>query len=345
MRFELLHRLLRPFAFAAALLPGSTCVRAQPAPGGSRLAIIVGTPAGGGYDTYGRLVSRHFGAFLPGNPVAVVQNMPGGGSLIAANWLTNAAPKDGSAVGIVPNGTVFEALLGNRNAHFDAKKLNFIGSLNEFTSVGAVWHTTPFLTTRDFMYGGVLVGASAANSNNSVVPNLLNSLVGTNFRIVNGYPGSTGIDLAMERGEVQGQMGPDWGFMKVTKAEWVRNRQIRVLLQATLKRHPELADVPAVMEFVSAENRDVLALLIGRQTYGGLFLAPPGIPERAVATLQQAFATMAASEAFRDDARKSGMTLRFTSAEEVTATMGRLLASSPDVIAKATAELRKIDPL
>jgi tripartite-type tricarboxylate transporter receptor subunit TctC len=328
-------------AVAAAFVAASGARAQTPA----RVTIVVGTPVGGGYDAYARLVSRHIGNFLPGAPTAVVQNMPGGGSLIAANFVANVATKDGSALGIVPNGAIFEAMLGNKAALFDARKLNFIGSLNEFTSVGAVWHTTPFMNARDFMFGSALIGSSAANSNNSIVPNLLNSLVGTNFRIVNGYPGSTGVDMAVERGEVQGFMGPDWGFMKVTRAEWLREKKVRVLLQATLKRHPELPDVPSALEFASAENHDVLALLIGRQTYGGLFLAPPGIPEKNVATLKEAFAAMTASEVFREDARKIGMTLRISSAEEVTATMGRLLASSPDVIAKATAELRKIDPL
>ncbi len=331
-------------AFALASLRASPVHAQQATPGAPRLNIVVGSPAGGGYDSFARLVARHLGPLLPGAPAVNVQNMPGAGSLIAANWLANAAPKDASAIAILPNGTMFEALLGNRNAHFDARKLNLLGALNRFTSVGGVWHTAPFTTTREFVSQEVLVGASAANSNNSVVPNLLNSLIHAKFKIVNGYPGSTGIDLAMERGEVQGQMGPDWDFMKATRAEWLRERKFRVLLQSTLTRHPELPDVPTAMELVGAENRDVLALLVGRQTYGGLFMAPPETAAAPLANVRDAFAKMVDSEAFRADAKQSGLTLSPASAADVTATMGKLLASPRDVIDRATSELRRIDP-
>ncbi len=332
-------------AMCLAALVGAREAAAQQAPsGGPRLTITVGTPPGGGYDSYGRLVARHLGAHLPGNPAIVVQNMPGAGSLIAANWLANSAPKDGTAIATLPNGTIFEALLGNRSAHFDARKINIIGSLNYYGSIGAVWHTTPFLTTRDFVTSEVLVGASAANSNNSVAPNLLNSLMGTRFRIVNGYPGSSGIDLAMERGEVQGQVGPDYDFMKATHPAWVRDKKVRLLLQVSLKRHPDLPDVPTAMELVGEKNRDVLALLIGRQTYGGMFMAPPGVPAPAIEALRQAFDRMVNDADFRRDAEKGNLALNTASAAEVEATINRLLSSAPEVIERATTELRRIDP-
>ncbi len=319
------------------------CVAQTPA-GFARLTILVGTPSGGGYDALGRLVSRHLPAQIAGSPTVVVQNMPGGGSLIAANYLTNIAAKDGSVIAVLPNGALFEAILGNRNAHFDARKIPLLGSLNKFTSVGAVWHTAPFVSAQDFLHGGALIGASAANSNNSIVPNLLNSLAGSNFTIINGYPGSTGVDLALERGEVQGLVGSDWSFMKVTRSAWLRDNKLRVLLQATLQRADDLRDVPGILEIAPAQNRDVLALLIGRQTYGGLFMATPGAPEAAVTTLRRAFAAMLVSAEFRNDAEKSRIVLEPSSADEVDATMRRLLSSPPDVIARATAELRKIDP-
>jgi tripartite-type tricarboxylate transporter receptor subunit TctC len=339
MRFHALQ-----LAIFVSLFAHVPALAQTPSTAPQRINLVVGTPPGGGYDSYARLVARHLPAQLAGSPTINVQNMPGAGSLIAANWLANSAPKDGSAIAVVPNGTIFEALLGNASAHFDARKLNLLGSLNDFTSIGAVWHTSPFVTTQDFLTKEVLIGASAANSNNSITPNLLNTFVHTKFKIVNGYPGSTGIELAMERGEVQGEVGPDWDFLKATRANWIRDKKIRILLQATLKRHHDLADVPTVMELVDADNRDVLALLIGRQTYGGVFMAPPDAPPALIASLREAFTKMTANADFRNDAAKSSLTLNPASAEEVTATIGKLLASPRTVIDRATAELRRLDP-
>src|SRR5262249_30038015 len=134
------------------------------------ITIIVGTPVGGGYDTYARLTARHLGKFLPGNPAFVVQNMPGAGSLIAANFVANTAPKDGTTIGFLPNAVVLEALLGNTSARFDASKFIMLGSLSEFTAIALVWHTTPFTSARDFFTHEVLVGATAPASNNSTMP-------------------------------------------------------------------------------------------------------------------------------------------------------------------------------
>src|SRR6266567_2998810 len=143
---------------------------------GQKITLAIATPPGGGYDLYGRLVGRFLGAYLPGNPTVVPQNMPGAGSLIAANWLYNVAPRDGTAIGIIPSATAFESLLGNAGARFDARKFNWLISLNDYTAVVAVWHATPFRSAADLFTRELVVGASGAASDVAVWPLLLNAL-------------------------------------------------------------------------------------------------------------------------------------------------------------------------
>jgi len=342
--WEHLLRSIAPLALACCLvvLDGASARSQALLPNRQSLTIAVGTPVGGGYDAYARLLGRHLGAMLPGRPPIVVQNMPGAASLIAANWLANAAPKDGTAIGFVPNATVFEALLGNRAARFDASRLAMLGSLNDFTSIALVWHDTAFSSADDFFTHEIVVGASAAGSNNSVMPNLLNALLHTKFKVVNGYPGSGGIALALERGEVQAMVGDGYDFLKATKGQWLREKKVRILMQATLKRHEELPDVPTALERVSAENRDVLALLLARQTYAGLLVAPPDTAPSMVAQLREGFDKMIDDRDFRRDAEENHLALHPARADEVTATLGKLLASPRQVIERASAELRRI---
>src|SRR5262245_26823889 len=233
---------------------------------GKTVTLAIATPSGGGYDLYGRLVARYIGRYLPGNPIVVPQNMPGAGSLIAANWLANVAPKDGTAIAIIPSATLFENLLGNAQARFDARKLNWLVSLNDYTAVVAAWHDTPFMTADDLFAKEFLVGSNAPASDTTVWPLLLNALIGAKTKVVKGYPGTAGIALAMERGEVQGMIGDDWASIKANKASWLRENKVRILMQMTTDRHADLSDVPLASEFAKDEdNRQVLALFVPRQ--------------------------------------------------------------------------------
>lgn len=339
------HRYSALILLVSTALIGASSARAQPVSmAGQHITLVVGSPAGGGYDVYARLVGRHLGSMLPGNPSVVVQNMPGAGSLIAANWLANSAPKDGTAIAILPNATLFEPLFGNANAHFDLRKMNWLGSLNGDTPVVAVWSQTSFKNVNDLLAREVLIGASGAASDESRLPRLLNSLLHTRFNVVDGYPGTAGVALAMERGEVQGIVGDGLDSIKATEGNWLREKRIRILLQATLSRDSELSDVPTVLELVSPENRDILALLISRWTFGRLFLAPPGVPAPIIAALQQSFTQMVGDAEFKRDVEQSNLTIQFASAEEVSATLSKFLASPQSVIDRAAVELRKLDP-
>src|SRR5262245_52430199 len=272
----------------------ATPARAQPLDlSGKTVTLAIATPSGGGYDLYGRMVARHIGRYLPGNPTVVPQNMPGAGSLIAANWLANVAPKDGTAIAIIPSATLFENLLGNAQARFDARAFRWLVSLNDYTAVAVAWHDTSFMTADDLLGKEFLVGSNAPASDTTVWPLLLNALIGARTKVVKGYAGTTGIALAMERGEVQGMIGDDWASIKANKIAWLRQGKVRILLQMTAARHPDLTDVPLAGEFAKDEDKGrVLALFVARQKYGRPFLAPPGTPDALAAMYREAFAKL-----------------------------------------------------
>src|SRR5712671_1773567 len=234
------HSRSRSYSLKSALVFATTLVvllatsaHAQPLDlSGKTVTLAIATPSGGGYDLYGRLVARHIGRYLPGNPTVVPQNMPGAGSLIAANWLANVAPRDGTGLAIIPSATLFENFLGNTSARFDARKLNWLISLNDYTAVAAAWHETPFATAADMLSKEFLLGSNAPASDTTVWPLLLNALIGAKTRLV--------------RGEVQGMIGDDWASIKANKANWLREKKVRILMQMTSARHPDLPDVPTV---------------------------------------------------------------------------------------------------
>jgi tripartite-type tricarboxylate transporter receptor subunit TctC len=265
----------------------------------------------------------------------VPQNMPGAGSLIAANWLATVAPKDGTGIAIIPSATLFENLLGNSSARFDARQLNWLVSLNDYTAIAMVWHETPFATASDMLTRELLVGSNAPASDTTVWPQLLNALIGTKVKMVKGYPGTTGIALAMERGEVQGMIGDDWASVKANKTDWLREKKVRILMQMTASRHPDLPDVPVVSEFASdGDKRQVLELFVLRQKYGRPFLAPPGTPAPVVAVYREAFGKLAD---FLSEAARAQLIIKVGTGEEVTALVSRIHESPKPVIEQASA--------
>jgi tripartite-type tricarboxylate transporter receptor subunit TctC len=308
---------------------------------GRQITVAVGTATGGAYDIYSRLVGRHLGRFLAGTPNLVTVNMPGAGGLIMANWLANIAPKDGTAIGIVPSAAAFEGLLGNSRARFDARGFRWLASLNDYAGVAIVWHATPFYTAQDLITKESVIGGGGTSSDVTIWPNLFNSLVGTRIKLVSGYVGTSTIALAMERGEVQGVIGADWDGWKASKPDWIRDKKLRVIVQIALTRHPDLIDVPSVLDFAkNPDDRAVLELLISRQKYSRAFATSPGSPEPVVAALREAFARMASDAAFLADTEKAGVTVHFAPGPEIQAWVDKVYAYPRATIDRATAELR-----
>src|SRR6266550_1455289 len=257
---------------------------------GKSVDLYIGYSAGGGYDVYARALARQMTRFIPGNPAIVPKNMPGAGSLVLANWLYNVAARDGTAFGTIGRGTAFDPLLGSTKAQFDADKFNWIGSMNDEVSVCVAWHTTGIATLEQVMQKELTVGGTGPAADTDQFPKVLNATIHTKFKIIAGYPGGNDIDLAMERGEVMGRCGWSWSSVIATHKHWLDERKISVLVQLSLSKHPDLPNVPLVMDLArNDEQRQIFKLVFARQPMGRPFLAPPGVPVDRVAALRAAF--------------------------------------------------------
>lgn len=330
---------------ASCVVATAAVLAATPAlaqfPGNQPLTMIIASGPGGGYDAYGRLAARHVGRYLPGNPSVVPKNMPGAGSIQAANWLYNVAPKDGTAIGILQNGTAYEPLLGNDNAKYDGRKFNWLISLNRLVNVALVWHATPFTSAQDLFEKEVLVGGTGA-SNPTIMPNVLNNLIGTKFKVINGYSGTTEVMLAMERGELHGLVGTSWDSLKASKPDWVAEKKMRILMQVSFAPHPELEGVASVMEFIkNDEDKKVLELFLARQEYGRPFVAPPGTSAEVVTLWRNAFTKMSTDSAFLADADKMRAEITVNSGDEIAALVNRVYDAPRPIVDRVINELRK----
>lgn len=302
------------------------------------VTISVGFTAGGGYDLAARTVGRYMGKYIPGNPNIVVSNMPGAGSLKSINYVYNVAPKDGSQLAVFSRGVAVEPLLGNDQAHFDPSKLNWIGSPSKETNVVFAWATKPFKTFQDTIDRQMVVSTTGSGADTQTFPLVLNSIFKTKFKLITGYPGAAETLLAVERGEADGQAGLSWGYINASKASWVQEKKINVLLQLALEKHKDLPDVPLVMDLVkSADDRQLLELFLSRLPMAWPFAAPPSVPGDRVAALRKAFDTTMTDSEFIAEAKRQNLEVEPMTGEAIATLMNRVYASSPDVVARARA--------
>jgi tripartite-type tricarboxylate transporter receptor subunit TctC len=272
---------------------------------GKNIDLYIGYSAGGGYDLYARALARHMSRFIPGSPAVLAKNMPGAGSLVLANWLYNVGPKDGTAFGIIGRGTGFDPLLGSTKAQFDASKFNWLGSMNNEVSVCVAWHTTGITTLDQVKQIELTVGGSGQAADTDQFPKVLNSTIGTKFKVVTGYPGGNDVDLAMERGEVMGRCGWSWSSVVATHKSWIDLKQVNVLVQLSLGKHPDLPNVPLVTDLArTEEEKQIFKLVFARQPMGRPFLAPPGVPADRVEALRAAFTATLKDKDFLAEADK-----------------------------------------
>src|SRR4051794_20389265 len=257
---------------------------------GKNIDLYIGYSVGGAYDLYARVLSRHMGKHIPGNPTIVPKNMEGAGSLRLANWLFNVAPKDGSAFGIFGRGTGFDPLLGNKAAQFDATKVNWIGSAHKEGSIWVAWTGSGVTKFEDMLSRELIVGGTSTSADTDQFPRITNGVLGTRMKIVTGYPGGNEVGLAMERGEVQGRCGWSWSSVKSTHQKWIDENKFAILVQLALDKHPDLPDVPLIIDLAKTdEQRQILKLIFARQVIGRPFVGPPGIPPDRAAALREAF--------------------------------------------------------
>jgi hypothetical protein len=244
-------------AAALAVLAAATTAQAQsPAEfyKGRSVDLYVGYSAGGGYDLYARLLARHMGKYIPGNPTVVVKNMEGAGSLRLANWLYNVAPKDGSVFGTIGRGTPFDPLFGRKSAQFDGTKYSWVGSANNEVSVCGAWHTSGIAKFADLLAKPLIVGGTSASADTDQFPRIVNGVLGTRMRVITGYTGGTQVGLAMERGEVQGRCGWSWSSLLATHKPWLDEKKFLIFVQLALQKHADLPDVPLIVDLAKTEE-------------------------------------------------------------------------------------------
>lgn len=256
---------------------------------GKTVIVIAGFSPGGGYDHSARTLARYIGKYIPGNPRVIVQNMPGAGTLVAANHIYNAAPKDGTVFGIVSDLMAIAPLVKMKGAQFDPREVGWLGALTtRGTSMVLVRADSPATTVEEARREVDLIGASGPDGT-STYALLMNEIFGTKFKVILGYVGGTEINLAIERGEVHGRTGYDWDSVKRDKPDWIESKFVVPMIQLSLKSNPELADVPVAYELAKTEeDRQLLELLFGYE-FTRTFSAPPGIPPARLAALREAF--------------------------------------------------------
>ena len=326
---------------AGMLLQGAAC--AQPVSfAGKQVKILIGfSPTGFGYDTYGRLLARHLGKYLPGNPVIVPQNRPGAGSLNLANYLYNAAPKDGTEIAIVGRGVAMEPLLtgGASQGKFDSSKFAWLGSMNNEVSGFYIRQPGPAATLQQVLAGAPLqVGSTGIGGDQHAFTAALNALFGTKLKAIAGYPGTQEIMLAVERGELDGIVGYSWGVARSGNKSDLESGRLKIILQLALDKHKELSDIPIVTDFVRQPgDRQVLEMIFSRQSMGRPLVAPPGFDPRMLDLLRKGFADAMHDPRLIEEGERIGLELNFVGGADVQAMIERLYRAPADVVARAQA--------
>jgi tripartite-type tricarboxylate transporter receptor subunit TctC len=271
---------------------------------GKKIDLIIGYSPGGTYDLYARLVARHLGNYIPGKPLIVPRNMPGAGSRAAATWVYNVAPRDGTVLAAVDQSLSLQQAAGDKRMNFDVTRFIYIGNPASENNTTATWHASGIKTIEDAKLREVTMGATGG-STSSQYPKAMNALLGTRFRIILGYPGGNDINLAMERGEVDGRGSNSWQSWKSTRAHWIAESKINILVQIGLKKVPDLPGVPLLMDLAANGDDHTLLRLLSASTHIGrpIFTAPE-VPAERVKALREAFDAMIRDPAFLEQARK-----------------------------------------
>ncbi len=296
---------------------------------------VPGSP-GGDYDLRARMVARHLGKHIPGQPQIVVRNMPGGIGIAAGNHLANAAARDGSVITMVFQNMPILQAIGSPGIQFDVRAFNWIGNTTDGPNVINSWHASGVTKIEQVYHQELVVGASGTGSGGYVYPAAMNALLGTKFKIVGGYPGGNEINLAMEKGEVGGRGSNSWASWKSGHPHWIAEKKIHILVQIALKRAPDLPDTPLMYELATnEEDRQVLQFLSSDMGIARAIATTPGAPPERVEALRKAFQDMLRAPAFIAETDKAQMEIAPSSGEEAQKVAASMLSMPPSVIARA----------
>ena len=300
------------------------------------ITIVVGMPPPDQHDNDARLIAKYMGKYMPGNPNFVVQNMPGAGGMKTVQYMATTAPRDGTTFGISQRGMMMMPLLRYPDANFDPTKFTWIGTRAGETSIVVLWHNVPVKGIEDVLTRQTIVASSGGGADSNTLPFIYNETLGTKFKVVVGYAGGGDMNLAMERGEVEGRTGWSVGAMRGTKEDWYREKLVKIILQHGLKPNPELGSVPLAQDLArNADDRSLLELFAARQEIGFPVFGPPGIPPERAAALQAAYMKVMADPDYIAEVKNMKVDLAPLSGKELQALINRIYASPKAVIERA----------
>jgi tripartite-type tricarboxylate transporter receptor subunit TctC len=305
---------------------------------GKTITMAVGTSPGGDYDLRMRMVSRHIGKHIPGNPTVIATNMPGAGQMLVANWLASVAPKDGTVMVALSQNMAVNQATGASGVKYDVRQFNWIGNTTDSPNVLNAWHTTGIKTIQNVMQRELVVGATGTASGSYLYPYALNQLAGTKFKIVTGYPGGNDVNLAMERGEVGGRGSNSWASWKATRPQWLAEKKIIVLVQVGVKRNPELPDIPTMQDLGKNDlDKRVLTFISVDTAISRPLVTNGGVPRERVEALRRAFDATMKDPEFLVEAEKSQTDISPMTGEEAQKIAESTIATPADVLARANA--------
>jgi tripartite-type tricarboxylate transporter receptor subunit TctC len=319
-------------AIAAASAPHAAPADVEAFYKGKTLEIYSGSEPGSGYDGYARIIARHIGRFVPGHPATVVKNMPAASGLAETNFLYNQAARDGTVFGIITNNMTVEPLIGNKNARFEPQRMSWIGGASKLVNVCVTWHALPLRTAEDLRSREWLTGGTAARSSTVQQANVFIVLGGAKLKVVRGYPSTTSMILALERGELEIACGIGWDSVK-SSTSYQREGKIVPIMQLSYQKHPELMDVPFIYDMLTDPGaKPIVDFITQRLDIGRAFAGPPDIPEERLQALRDAFWAAVNDPEFKADADRQNMEILPARGEETQKMVVALTQTSPEII-------------
>jgi len=304
---------------------------------GKTIELVISTGVGGGLDANARVVARHLANHIPGQPTIVPKNMPGAGHIRAANYVFTQAPKDGTTIAtFIPVFVMAQVLERSRSIQFNPAEFNWLGSTSSSNSTVYVWHTSGIKSVEDATKRTVVMGGTGVGSYTIIYPTVMNSVIGTRFKLVTGYQSAAEVGLALERGEIEGRAGNNFNSLKAENGEWLRSGKIVLIAQVGLTRDPEFPNVPLMTDFAKNDSdRQILRLFSTDVVIGRPFVTSPGVPPERVALLRRAFDAMMKDPAYIEDSRKAGLDVSPTDGMTIQKVVAELVNTPDDIVAKA----------
>jgi len=305
---------------------------------GKNVDFVIGYPPGGSNDTWARLVTRHLGKYIPGNPTIVPRNTPGAGSFLAVNQVFNFAPKDGTVIAIGAPTIPLDEKLGTQGVRFKTAELNWLGRVDSLVNMVFMWVATSRVKSyEDALKTAATLSGTGVGSTVSIYPTVMNHVLGTKFKLIMGYKGSNEAMLAVERGEVEGH-STSWTALKVAHPDWIKDKKVTLLVQFALKRHPEMPDIPTAIELGrNDEERAILSAVMNAAEVGSAFFTTPGAPADRVAVLRRAFDATMKDPEFQADVERTRLSINPITGEELQKLVADVSNLPPTLLEKVRA--------